>query len=123
MKRFRDELLWQEYARHLYARLVNHAQRHRFFARPDVHPHAVAVAAGGHTVPLQRQDGLLDLRRRQLNIKGCRPSQPAEEFFVVLSGKVKVFKLSARGDEQILHLYGSGETFGEAAAWTGGSSS
>jgi CRP/FNR family transcriptional regulator len=45
------------------------------------------------------------------------PSQPAERFFVVLSGRVKIFKLSAKGDEQILHLYGPGETFGEAAMW------
>jgi len=43
----------------------------------------------------------------------------ADRFFVILSGKVKVFKLSARGDEQILHLYGPGDTFGEAAMWAG----
>ncbi len=46
-----------------------------------------------------------------------RPSERAERFFVVLAGKVKIFKLSAKGDEQILHLYGPGETFGEAAMW------
>jgi len=39
---------------------------------------------------------------------------------VILDGRVKVYKLSARGDEQILHLYGPGETFGEAAMWSGG---
>ncbi len=44
-----------------------------------------------------------------------RPSDPAERFFIVLAGQVKIFKLSARGDEQILHIYGPGETFGEAA--------
>jgi CRP/FNR family transcriptional regulator len=46
-----------------------------------------------------------------------RPSQPADRFFAVLSGQVKIYKLSPRGDEQILHLYGPGETFGEAAMW------
>lgn len=45
--------------------------------------------------------------------------QEADRFFVVLSGQVKVFKLSAKGDEQILHLYGPGQTFGEAAMWAG----
>ena len=35
----------------------------------------------------------------------------------MLSGQVKIYKLSPRGDEQILHLYGPGETFGEAAMW------
>jgi CRP/FNR family transcriptional regulator len=50
----------------------------------------------------------------------CTPGEKAERFFVILAGRVKVFKLSARGDEQILHLYGAGETFGEAAMWAGG---
>jgi len=45
------------------------------------------------------------------------PSQKADRFFLVLAGQVKIFKLSAKGDEQILHLYGPGETFGEAAMW------
>ena len=47
------------------------------------------------------------------------PAQKAERSFVILSGKVKIFQLSAKGDEQILHLYGPGETFGEAAMWAG----
>ena len=45
------------------------------------------------------------------------PSQAADSFYVILAGKVKVYKLSPRGDEQILHLYGPGQTFGEAAMW------
>jgi len=45
--------------------------------------------------------------------------QEADWFFVVLSGQVKVYKVSAKGDEQILHLYGPGQTFGEAAMWAG----
>jgi len=45
---------------------------------------------------------------------------PADRFFLVVRGRVKVFKLSSRGDEQILHCYGCGETFGEAAMWAGG---
>lgn len=46
--------------------------------------------------------------------------QEADRFFVVLEGRVKIFKTNARGDEQILHLYGPGESFGEAAMWSGG---
>jgi len=45
------------------------------------------------------------------------PSDPAERFFVILAGQVKIYMLSPRGDEQILHLYRRGETFGEAAMW------
>jgi CRP/FNR family transcriptional regulator len=47
------------------------------------------------------------------------PLERAERFYVILAGRVKVYKLSARGNEQILHLYGPGQTFGEAAMWAG----
>ncbi len=47
------------------------------------------------------------------------PSEEADRFFVVLSGQVKIYKLSAKGDEQILHAYGAGETFGGAAVFAG----
>jgi CRP/FNR family transcriptional regulator, dissimilatory nitrate respiration regulator len=44
----------------------------------------------------------------------------ADRFFAVLHGRVKVFKISPKGDEQTLHLYGTGRTFGEAAMWARG---
>ena len=47
------------------------------------------------------------------------PTDRAKAFYVILAGRVKVYKLSARGEEQILHLYGAGRTFGEAAMWAG----
>jgi len=40
-------------------------------------------------------------------------------FYAVLAGRVKVFKLSPEGKEQILHLLGPGEIFGEVAVFTG----
>ncbi|MHB8771596.1 MAG: Crp/Fnr family transcriptional regulator [Syntrophales bacterium] len=40
-------------------------------------------------------------------------------FFVVLTGRVKIFKVSADGKEQILHLFGPGESFGEVSVFTG----
>ena len=42
-----------------------------------------------------------------------------EGFHVVLSGRVKVFKLSMEGKEQTLHLFGPGEPFGEVALFAG----
>ena len=45
------------------------------------------------------------------------PLEGAENFYIILAGRVKVYQLSLKGDEQILHLYGSGRTFGEAAMW------
>lgn len=40
-------------------------------------------------------------------------------FFVVKSGRIKVFKLSADGKEQILHVFGRGEHFAEVPALDG----
>ncbi len=45
--------------------------------------------------------------------------EPAERFFLILAGRVKLYKLSPRGDEQILHMYGPGITFAEAAVLSG----
>ena len=40
-------------------------------------------------------------------------------FYVVASGRVKVFKLSHEGKEQILHILGAGEPFGEVPVFAG----
>ena len=40
-------------------------------------------------------------------------------FYIILSGKVKIFKLSADGKEQILHILEDQEPFGEAAVFAG----
>jgi len=40
-------------------------------------------------------------------------------FYVIISGRVKIFKLSPEGKEQILHIFGPGEPFGEVAVFAG----
>ena len=40
-------------------------------------------------------------------------------FYVVISGRIKVFKLSPEGKEQILHIFGAGEPMGEVAVFSG----
>ncbi len=40
-------------------------------------------------------------------------------FYIVEQGKVKVFKLSFEGKEQILHIYGPGNSFGEVPVFEG----
>ncbi|AFM25197.1 Crp/Fnr family transcriptional regulator [Desulfomonile tiedjei] len=45
--------------------------------------------------------------------------QSAHGFFIVTSGKVKIFKISPDGKEQILHLFGPGEPFGEVPVFEG----
>ena len=44
-----------------------------------------------------------------------REGSPAEGFYVVMSGKVKVYKLSPEGKEQILHIFSSCDALAEAA--------
>jgi len=44
---------------------------------------------------------------------------PGNGFYVVASGKVKIFKLSVDGKEQILHIFGPGEPFGEVPVFEG----
>ena len=40
-------------------------------------------------------------------------------FFVVAEGRVKVFKVSTEGKEQILHIFGPGQPFGEVPVFAG----
>ena len=40
-------------------------------------------------------------------------------FFIVVDGKVKIYKVSSEGKEQILHIFGPSEPFGEVPAFTG----
>jgi CRP/FNR family transcriptional regulator, dissimilatory nitrate respiration regulator len=39
-------------------------------------------------------------------------------FYVAVSGSVKIFKASSEGKEQILHIFGPGEPFGEVPVFT-----
>lgn len=45
--------------------------------------------------------------------------EPADGFYLLLSGKVKVFKTSMDGKEHILHILGAGEPFGEVPVFIG----
>ncbi len=44
---------------------------------------------------------------------------PGTGLYVVVEGRIKIYKLSMEGKEQILHLWGPGEPFGEVALFTG----
>ncbi len=48
-----------------------------------------------------------------------REGERAEGFYVVLSGSVKVFKISPDGKEHILHIFGQGEPVGEVPVFSG----
>ncbi len=44
---------------------------------------------------------------------------PGNGFYVIAEGLVKIFKVSSEGKEQILHIFGIGEPFGEVPVFTG----
>lgn len=44
---------------------------------------------------------------------------PGTGFYMVAQGKVKIYKTSAEGKEQILHIYGPGNPFGEVPVFSG----
>jgi CRP/FNR family transcriptional regulator len=44
----------------------------------------------------------------------------ATGFYTITSGRIKVFKVSLEGKEQILHIFGKGEFFGEVPMFAGG---
>ncbi|MBI5241236.1 MAG: Crp/Fnr family transcriptional regulator [Elusimicrobia bacterium] len=71
--------------------------------------------------------GILELVALRGQVRGYEAGEsvfeagePADRFFLVIHGRVKVFRLSPKGGEQVLHTYGPGTTFGEAAMWAGG---
>ncbi len=41
-------------------------------------------------------------------------------FYMIISGRVKIFKVSPEGREQIIHIYGSNDIFGEVPMFAGG---
>ncbi|WP_428561879.1 MAG: Crp/Fnr family transcriptional regulator [Solidesulfovibrio sp. DCME] len=46
--------------------------------------------------------------------------QPAQGFFSVASGKVRIYQTSLSGKEHIIHVFGPGEVFAEVAVFSGG---
>ncbi|MBU0673871.1 MAG: Crp/Fnr family transcriptional regulator [Proteobacteria bacterium] len=44
---------------------------------------------------------------------------PGLGFYILAEGQVKIYKLSMEGKEQILHIFGPGEPFAEAAVFAG----
>ena len=44
---------------------------------------------------------------------------PGDGFYVIAEGLVKIYKVSSEGKEQILHIFGTGEPFGEVPVFTG----
>ncbi len=73
-------------------------------------------------LPLELREELASIAfSRQYEKNGLifAEGDPGEGFHLVRSGRVKVFKLSQEGKEQILHVLWPGEPFGEVAVFAG----
>ncbi len=69
-----------------------------------------------------QHEALARIGVRRSSRKGERIFSEGDEgtgFYVVVTGRVKIFKVSTDGKEQILHLFGPGESFGEVSVFTG----
>jgi CRP/FNR family transcriptional regulator, dissimilatory nitrate respiration regulator len=66
---------------------------------------------------LARITTLRDVKRGELVFS---EGDEANGFYVVIRGRVKVYKLSPEGKEQVLHIMGFPEPFGEVPVFTGG---
>jgi CRP/FNR family transcriptional regulator, dissimilatory nitrate respiration regulator len=55
-------------------------------------------------------------RNQQLFAHG----DPAEALFLIIEGQIKLTRLSPDGNEAVVHVFGAGETFAEAAMFMGG---
>jgi CRP/FNR family transcriptional regulator len=65
---------------------------------------------------MSMQCGLL---RRKAGETLFREGEPATSFYILLSGHVQAFKVSAEGKEIILHLFNPGELFAEFPVFSG----
>lgn len=70
----------------------------------------------------EEQDDLAALSSPRRFSKGdvvFTEGDPGDGFHIVIEGRIKVYKLSVQGKEQILHVWGPGEMLGEVAALQG----
>jgi CRP/FNR family transcriptional regulator len=79
-----------------------------------------AMFAGLSGDELRRVAEIASPRRVERREAIFQEGDRADGFFVVATGRVKVFKLSGDGKEQVLHLIGPGQSFAEAAIFEGG---
>ena len=72
-----------------------------------------------NAIELQRLAGGSQLRRLSRGDIVFRVGQPCEEFHVTVIGQVKLFAISAAGQEKVVELIGPGNSFGEAFMFMG----
>ena len=67
-----------------------------------------------------KQIGQIAVEKKMINGKIIfSEGDEGNGFYIVVKGRVKVFKVSPDGKEHILHIVGPGETFGQVAVYAG----
>jgi CRP-like cAMP-binding protein len=69
---------------------------------------------------LDRIAGISSVRHFARRAPVFREGDRADGFFIVVSGSVKLYKLSEDGKEQVLHILEAGQSFAEATIFEGG---
>jgi CRP/FNR family transcriptional regulator len=77
--------------------------------------------AGLKEEDLKRIKAIANLRQVEKKEILFSDGEEAKGFFVILSGKVKLYKISPEGKEQILHVVSAPDAFAEAALFLEGS--
>ncbi|WP_028319252.1 Crp/Fnr family transcriptional regulator [Desulfobulbus elongatus] len=73
-------------------------------------------------LPAEQVQKIAEIAVGKQYLKGAtifHEGDPGIGFYLVASGKVKIFKMSFDGKEQILHIFGPGEPFGEVPVFHG----
>ncbi len=68
---------------------------------------------------LARIEALARLRNLEKGEVIFSYGEEAKGFFLVVEGRVKIYRLSPRGRQQIIHVFGPGEVFAEVALFSG----
>lgn len=73
-------------------------------------------------LPAEQLEGLTAISVDKTTRRGESIFMEGDEgdgFYVLIAGRVKIFKISPEGKEQILHIFGPGEPFGEVPVFAG----
>jgi CRP/FNR family transcriptional regulator, dissimilatory nitrate respiration regulator len=83
----------------------------------------IAKASLFNGLPADQLEGLAQICLDQKFAKGqplFSEGGSAKGFYLIVAGKIKIYKLSLEGKEQILHIFGPGEICGEVPVFAGG---
>jgi len=69
---------------------------------------------------IQLLDAIVEKRKYLRGKVIFTEGEEATGLYVLCAGRIKIYKLSSDGKEQILHIFGPGEPFGEVAVFAGG---